>query len=391
MKKIKILHIITKLAIGGAQENTIYNVEHLNRQLSTFSEIACGPLEKDVGNLEVLAESKGINLVKISGMTNDIHPLANIRAFYQLYVYLKKNKFDIVHTHSSVAGIIGRITARLAKTPIVIHTVHGWGIRDDMSVLKKKIYINLERICEKFTDKLIAVSKFNVDKGLKYGIGKASKYIVIHSGIDIGRYSRRFNIAKKKQELGISEDARVIGTVGRLDIQKNPLDFVRMAKIITNDFPNCVFVIVGDGPLRKQTKEFIGENKLEMNFRLLGFRDDVEEIIPCFDIFVLSSLWEGLPRVFLQAMAAKKPIVATDVDGAPEAIINGNNGFIVETKKPGEMAKKAIYLLSHPKKADAMGKNGFEMVHKFSLNKMLQDIDNLYRSLLKKKKIYKDL
>lgn len=381
MKQTKILYIITKLAVGGAQDTVIDSVEHLNKAKKIYSEIACGPIEKNVGNLENLAISKGIRLVKIQGLTNNIKPISNIRALFILYKYIKKKKFQIVHTHSSVAGIIGRIAARFAKIPVIIHTVHGWGIRPDMPKIKQKVYIWLERFCERFTDKLIVVSKFNIDKGLKYKVGKPSKYTVIHSGIDIKKFSKEINTKEKKKQLGLDEDKPVVGMIGRLDAQKNPLDFVKSAGIIQKRFPNVQFIIVGDGPLRKQTEALI--NRLNVkNFHLLGFRRDVDEILQIIDISVLTSLWEGLPRVFPESMAAKKPIVATNVDGAPEAIIDGETGFIVQPKQPEALAEKVLFLLNNPNKSKQMGIKAFKRVNQFSLSRMLKDIDSLYDELL---------
>jgi len=379
MKPTKILHIITKLEVGGAQQNTIYTVEHLNKQ-GAYSEIVAGPVLQEK-NLMQDARSRNIKVTTIEGITNEIRPIKNIKATIKTYQYIKKNRFAIVHTHSSVAGIIGRIAAKLAGTPIIIHTVHGWGIRPDMPKLKELLYIWLERFCERFTDKLIVVSKFNIDKGLKYKIGKLSKYTVIHSGIDIKKFSKEINAKEKKKELGLDEDMPVVGMIGRLDAQKNPLDFVKAAQIIQKSFPNVQFIIVGDGPLRKQTEALIKRLNVK-NFYILGFRSDVNEILQIIDISVLTSLWEGLPRVFPESMAAKKPIVATNVDGAPEAIIDGETGFIVAPKSPEIFAEKVLSLLKNPEIAEQMGQAGFKRVNQFSLDKMLEDIDSLYENLL---------
>ena len=320
----------------------------------------------------------------LTQIIQDINPVSNSLALFRLRSYFKKNKFDIVHTHSSAAGILGRIAARLAGVPVIIHTVHGWGLQEGMNFFKKQLYIFLERLCGKFTDKLVVVSKVDIEKGLEYKIGNRSKYAVIYSGIDIKKFSKTADTGKKRKELGLKETLPVVGMIGRLDVQKNPLDFVRAAAEIQKQFRNVQFVIVGDGPLRKQAEELVKELKIQ-NFRLLGFRDDVDEIIHTFDISVMTSLWEGLPRVFPESMAAKKPIVATNVDGAKEAIVEGVNGFRVETHRPEKVAEKVLYLLKNPRIAREMGEKGYAMVEKFSLSKMLQDIEDLYEKLIKYK------
>ncbi len=381
--KIRILHIITKLDIGGAQQNTIYNVEHLNKLKNFYSEIVAGPVIEEE-NLVQYAKDRKIKVTIIEGITNNIRPLKNILGLIKTYRYIKKNNFTIVHTHSSVAGIIGRIAARIAKTPIIIHTVHGWGIRPDMPKIKQILYIWLERFCERFTDRMVVVSRFNIDKGLGYGFGKRSKYAVVHSGIDVERFSRKIDVSKKRIELGLDADRPVVGMIGRLDTQKNPLDFVKVAYLVQKKYSDAQFIIVGDGPLRGQTEAMIKKLKVR-EFHLLGFRDDVDEIIKIMDISVLTSLWEGLPRVFPESMAAKKPIVAYNVDGAPEAIIDGKNGYLIPSMDKDLLAKKILYLLKNPETARQMGIEGYMMVDLFSLNKMLEDIDSLYEKLLKEK------
>lgn len=382
---MKILHIITKLEYGGAQFNTIYSAEHQDRQKNNSSEIIAGPIINKEKNLLSEAKKRKVKLKIIDGITNEIKPIKNLKALIKTYQYIKKNKFDIVHTHSSVAGIIGRIAAKLAKTPVIIHTVHGWGIRPDFPRWKLFIYITLERLCAKFTHKLIVVSKYNIHKGLKHNIGKKHQYKVIYSGIDIKKFSKKIDIKKKRQQLKLNNNP-IIGMIGRLDQQKNPLDFVRVIHEVQKTHQKTQFIIVGDGPLRKQTTELIKKLNVK-NFHILGFRNDIDEILQIIDITCLTSLWEGLPRVFPESMAAGKPIVANNVDGAPEAIIDGKNGFIVPIKRPKVMAKKILFLLNHLKIAENMGENGYKRVNQFSLEKMLNDLDKLYNEFLKKKDI----
>lgn len=378
--KMKILHIITSLDIGGASKNTIFSAAHQNKK--NHSEIVSGPTGKE--NLVNEARKKGIKVKIIKGMSNRIRPLEFISAISSIKKYIEKNKFDVVHTHSSVAGILGRIAAKKAGVPVIVHTVHGWGLQEGMNPFKKWVYVMLERYCAGFTDKLIVVSKFNIDKGLKHKIGSMKQYQVIYSGIPINKFSRKINKTKKRKELGL-DDNPVVCMVGRLDKQKNPTDFIKAASIVSREIPDAQFIIVGGGPLESRCRNLIKQLGLE-NIHILGFRDDVAEILQISDIFVLTSLWEGLPRLFPESMAAKKPIVATNVDGAPEAIKNGRNGFIVQTHKPKLIAEKVLYLLNNPAKAKDLGKEGLKMVEKFSLKKMLDDIDRLYKELAKKRK-----
>jgi glycosyltransferase involved in cell wall biosynthesis len=378
-KKTKVLHIITKLAVGGAQKNTIYLAERLNNE-KFYSEICCGPSKKAYGSLVNDAVKKGVNVKLIKGLTNEFRLFGYLRALNQLKSYIKKNRFDIVHTHSSAAGILGRIAARLAKTPVIIHTVHGWGLQEGMSFMKKKTYLTLERFCARFTDKLVCVSEADIKTGIEKKICKdRKKYTVVRSGIDVNEFSKQIDLNKKKKELGINPEQVVIGTVGRLDKQKNPIDFLKAAKIVLNKNPNAFFLFVGDGPLRAKTEKLLKINNLN-NFKILGFRNDVDELVHVFDMLVLTSLWEGLPRAVIEAMAAKKPVIANNVGGVREAVRDSFNGFITQPYNHKQTAEKILFLLENPDKRNEMGLNGYKLVEEFSDTRMLEQIKALYKN-----------
>ncbi|MBW2999947.1 glycosyltransferase family 4 protein, partial [Candidatus Woesearchaeota archaeon] len=307
-------------------------------------------------------------------------PFGYLKALNQLKSHIKKNKFDIVHTHSSAAGILGRIAARLAKTPVIIHTVHGWGLQEGMSFMKKKIYLMLERFCAGFTDKIVCVSEADIKTGIEKKICRdRKKYAVIRSGIDVNKFSKQIDINKKKKELGINPEQIVIGTVGRLDKQKNPIDLLKAAKIVLNKNPNALFLFAGDGPLREKTEKLLKINNLN-NFKILGFRNDVDELVHVFDMLVLTSLWEGLPRAVIEAMAAKNPVIANNVGGVREAVRDSFNGFVTQPYNHKQTAEKILFLLENPDKRNEMGLNGHKLVEEFSDTRMLQKIKELYLS-----------
>ncbi|MBI5390618.1 glycosyltransferase family 4 protein [Candidatus Woesearchaeota archaeon] len=379
----KVLHIITKLAVGGAQETVITIADALQHTPGFSVIIASGPTTQVSGSLEDVVKKKRIPHTLILGLQNEISPFQNLAALYRLYRFIKNEKPDIVSTHSSVAGILGRIAAKLAGVSVIIHTVHGWGLRDDMSWLKKKLYIFLERWCGRLSDKVIVVSRYNLTKGIHEGIVvDPKKYMVIHSGIDVAAFENR----RRKKIVGISSHQHIVGTVGRLTLQKNPLDFIKTAEIVYKTIPNCCFVFVGDGELRTTMEAEIIKRNLQKRVLLLGFRSDVSELMQHFDMFLLTSLWEGLPQVIPQAMAASKPVVSTDVDGNKEAVTDGITGFLVPPNRPDLLAEKVIYLLKHPKIAKKMGAAGKKRVQQFSRSRMLHQTLDLYQELLTSKK-----
>jgi glycosyltransferase involved in cell wall biosynthesis len=378
-KKIKVLHLITRMIVGGASENTMLTAQLLNKNKYEVDVIS-GPQIGNEGSLFEECKKRCVKVEILPELVREINPLNDLMALIKLIYILRRRRYDIIHTHSSKAGILGRIAAYISNTPLIFHTVHGWSFHNRMSYIKKKIYVILERFTAKFTNKLITVTDFDIKKGLNENISRPEKYITIHSSIEIDKYR---NPTKSKKEiileLGLEPNKITIGTISRMSKQKAPLDFLMTAKIICEKFENVQFLFVGDGPLRHEVEIFIREKNLDDKVFVPGIRYDIPNMLYVMDFFVLNSLWEGLPRVFSQAMAAGLPIVATRVDGAPEAIIDGKNGFLVDPGKPKEMAKKIELLLNNSELMTTMGNEGRKMVDQsFNVISMVKDIENIY-------------
>ncbi len=227
-----------------------------------------------------------------------------------------------------------------------------------------------------------------IERGLAQGIGKREEYHLIRSGVELDRFGHpQQPPAEIRAKLGIPADALVVGSVTRLSLQKAPLDLVDAFAEIHRKRPLTHFIIVGDGPLRPDVEAKIRELGLSDQITLTGLRRDVPELMAAFDIFVLSSLWEGLPRVLPQAMATGLPIVATRADGSAEAVAEGENGFLVQRGQPKALAGKVLLLLNDAELREKMGENGRLHAHTFGARKMVQDIDTLYQKLLAKRAI----
>ncbi|RLC78504.1 MAG: glycosyltransferase family 1 protein, partial [Chloroflexi bacterium] len=301
------LHIITRLIVGGAQENTMLTAVLLDPSRCAV-DVVSGPQTGSEGSLIEEFRTRDIPLTIEPALVREINPLKDLLALFRLTRFIRRGRYTIVHTHSSKAGILGRWAAYLAGTPIIVHTVHGWGHHDRQSPLVRRSYILLERVTQRITDKLIVVSPRNIEKGLADGIGTPEKYITIRSGIELDRFRRPSRSREDvRAELGIPVDSAVVGTVTRLSPQKAPLDFLDAAAHVAAQQPNVHFVIVGDGPLRADVEAQVVTLKLTERIHLTGLRRDVPDLLHSFDIFALSSLWEGLPRVLPQAMAAGLP------------------------------------------------------------------------------------
>ncbi len=376
MAKIKVAHIITMLELGGAQQNTIYTIEHLDRG-KYDPVLISGPggiLDQEVQN------SRQIRCFFIPHLVRPISPLRDTLALISLYRLLKSEKVDLVHTHSSKAGILGRWAAHFAKVPKIMHTYHGFGFNDYQKWWVRKLLIWSERMTARVTDKLVTVSGENIKKGLANGIGEEGQYAMIHSGIKIKAFSDiSIDVDGKRREIGIEKNEPVIGMIACFKPQKAPLNFIRLAKRVCSVCPQAKFVLVGDGELRPKIEKLIEQLNLKTRVVLTGWRRDIPQIIRIFDVLVLTSLWEGLPRVFLEAWASGKPVVATKVDGAREAIIDGKNGFLVEPDDLNRMAERVIWLIENRDSAQKMGQEGQKTLYpSFDIDYMVKDIEKLY-------------
>ena len=386
-KPVRVLHIITRLIVGGAQENTIYTALMLDKTKYRI-DVLTGPQTGAEGSLIEEFRDRGGNLIILREMIREISPVNDFLAFTKLVRLIKMGHYDIVHTHSSKAGVLGRMAAKLAGVPLIIHTVHGWSFHSHMSRWIAGVYIWLEKFSEKITDKLIVVTTLDVKKGLDVGIGKKDKYKLIRSAINLEAFNPKLYDKKvTRKRLGIPADALVVGNVGRLSIQKNPMEWLRVASLLSEKMGNIYFLMVGDGPLRDEVEETIREFKLEEKVILTGLRRDVPRLMSAMDIFLLTSKWEGLPRVLPQAMSMGIPVVATIADGTAEIIENGKTGFLCETGDINRMAAVCLELLNDSKLRDEIGDNGKKQVRReFDVKLMIKEIDHLYTESLKNKK-----
>ncbi len=390
-----VAHIITKLELGGAQQNTLYTVGHLNIDKYQRVILCYGPggvLENIENlppeNIEIsqLPQANSFVRYRIPTLIRQINPIKDWKAFQELKRIFKEEKVDIVHTHSSKAGILGRWAAKFAGVPIIIHTFHGFGFNDYQKPWIKYFFIFLERLTAKITNKLVAVSKENVKKGLYYNIGKPEQYAVIHSGIKFENFWQvNVNIEEKKKELGINVNSGVVGMVACFKPQKAPEDFIKMANIVAKQKSDTQFLLVGDGELRSQLERLIKTYKLESKVILAGWRTDIPEIISILDVFVLTSLWEGLPRVILESFICRKPVVVTNIDGINEIVRDDENGFLFSPHDIKGMAEKVIFLLENKEKAKKMGEKGGNLIiqSSFNIDVMVREIEALYEAQFK--------
>jgi glycosyltransferase involved in cell wall biosynthesis len=377
MQRIKLLFVITKLELGGAQKQLLSVIAHLDKErFHIFLFVAQEGL--------LLSEAlsiKGITIIKSRCLVRAINPIKDLLALIEIYCFIKKNNIEVIHTHSSKAGILGRLAARLAKAKVVIHTVHGWSFNDYQPALVRRIFIWFERFSARFTHKIIVVSHYDKQKGLNNRIGKEDKYELIRYGIDYKDFSNKEK--NSRQELGIKPDDLAVGMVACFKPQKSPTDFIRLAFLVKKSLPKVKFILVGDGILRKRIEKLICKLDLKEQVFLAGWRKDIPGILSAVDVFVLTSLWEGLPIVVLEALASSKPVVATHTGGIQEIGIEGRAGFLIPPRNMVLMSEKLVILLKDEELRKQMGLEARESLDSnFNLENMVNTTKTLYENLI---------
>ncbi len=383
-KKTRILLIITQLVMGGGTKVVIDIAQYLNNHPDYEVDLISGPIAPGYVDVMYKAFDNGIRTRIVPSLVNHISPLENFKAVAAIRRIIAEGNYDIVHTHTKVAGVVGRIAAKTSKAKTIIHHVHGWGAPQEMSFGKRLLYLWLERICASFTDRMVAVCRLDIEKGLAYRIGKKEQFSLIYNGISVEQYQKPVDAHKWRAKLGLEPHTKLVGMIARLDEQKNPLDFIRAAKLVLEKYSGVQFLFVGDGPMRYDCEKLITEYGMEDRLSILGYQEDVAGILKILTLTAMSSLWEGLPIVFLESLSAGVPIVANDVDGAREVVIDGETGFLVTPRKPEEMAERILELLNNDRLCKQMGAAGQVFADNFSVQRMLSQVESLYEEFTEK-------
>jgi len=389
--KIKTIHIITRLDKGGSAENTLLTVMGLDREIYDVVLVHGLSIESNMAEDEFRAvekslmdvEKEGVRVITIPSLVRRIHLFYDLRAFFALIKILRNERPDIVHTHTSKAGILGRWAAFFVRVPVIIHTPHGhvfWGY---FGKLKTRIFILLEKISALVTDRLVMLTEQEKIDHLHFHIAPENKFSVVHSGINLDEFSNTsVDPAAMKRRLGIPEDNLIVGTVGRLTSIKGHRYLIEAARKIAGSRPDTTFVILGDGELLDELKNMVTRSDIEENIKFLGWRSDVAEVMSTFDIFALPSLNEGMGRVLVEAMALGRPIVASNIGGIPDLVVDCENGYLVPVGDVETLAARIKKLLDDPEKREEMGECGKKIAIDYSANAMVEEIDRLYRELL---------
>lgn len=371
---MNLLLIITKLELGGAQKQLLTLLKGLDRtNFNLFLVTAQNGLL-----VEETASIEGLVFYRSRYLERPIHLLKDIFALFEISSFIHKHKIDIVHTHSSKAGIVGRWAAFLSGVKVIFHTVHGWSFNDFQHPLVRKLFIWLERIAAGFTNKILVVSEHDRNKGIEARIGKPDQYCLMRYGIDKAPFFSKDLVIRS--ELGITENELVVGTVSCFKPQKALHDFVALASLIHRARSGVKFLVVGDGVLRPKIEAEMCKLGLEKCMILAGWRRDISRLVSAMDVFVLTSLWEGLPISAIEAMAAAVPPVLTDTGGVREIIDEGRTGFLAPCQGMTSMLQKVLALLDDKSLRQKLGASAREKVRNhFEVRDMIRGIESLYR------------
>ncbi|OGJ86034.1 MAG: hypothetical protein A2268_03385 [Candidatus Raymondbacteria bacterium RifOxyA12_full_50_37] len=382
--RLRTAHIITRLDRGGSTDNTLYSALFADKAAFEVF-VVSGPTDHPEGAIQKRARAEGVIFLTINAMGREINPIRDILACIKLFSFIKKHRIKIVHTHTSKAGIVGRIAAFFAYVPAIVHTPHGhvfWGY---YSPAFTRLFMITEKICGWLGHSLVALTQAEKDDYVRLKVEQEKKITIAPSGLELSLY-RKTEGAQARATLGIAHNAFVIGTVARFEKIKNHATLLKAATLLCDRKIDFIWVFVGDGVLLPGFKKEAQEAGLLQHMIFTGWRDDIPAILPAFDIFVLASLNEGMGRVFVEAQACGLPVVGSDVCGIANVVKNNKTGILVKPDDSASIAETIGKLHADPELRKTMGSEALAAIaEEYNVHAMVHGLETLYRDLLMKK------
>lgn len=392
MKKITVIHIITRFDKGGSAENTFLTVRGLDKNKYRVILIKGSSLESNMDEKEMTAvnlnletlKKNDVAIINLPSLVRRIDPVNDIKTLFNLFGILKRERPDIVHTHTSKAGFIGRWAAFLARVPFIVYTPHGHVFHSYFGFMMTKAFVIAEKISSLITDTIITLTDRERDEHIKERIAPKKKFVTIPSGVELERFTKiDIDVEAKKRELNIANDFFIIGTIGRLVPIKGHTYLISAVKKIVEEFPKTTLLFIGDGHLKSELEEQAKRLGVRDSVVFAGWRNDIPEILKLFDILVFPSLNEGMGKVVIEGMAQGKPIIASNVGGIRDLIKDGVSGILVPPKDVEAIETSLLLLMKNRALAEELGKKGKTIVYPvFDASTMVKKIENLYDSLL---------
>lgn len=366
---MKVLHIVTLSEMGGAQRVVHQLATRVDRKRFDVT-VACGT----GGDLVAWLRRDGIRVIELPEMRRAVSPFWDLMVLFRLWWIIRKENYDLVHCHSTKAGVIGRIAARLAGVKKIVFTAHGWSVREDDHWLLRVAYGFVEWMMSHLTTTLVCVCNHDAQLTSKWRL--RTQVEVIYNGVELNP-----TVSDTKQVQASAP--LVVGFVGRLAYPKDPLRFVNAAAAYRDKYGSSVpvkFQIIGDGPLLDQVKDLVAARKLGTTVEILGKRDDAVNLMKDMAVVCLLTRREGLPLVVLESLSVGTPVVASAVGGISEVVQHNSCGLLVDdTAGPEEIAEAIHLLCSQPSRLQLMGKQGIARVRRhFSISHMVKSYERVY-------------
>lgn len=381
---MRVTHVITRLIVGGAQENTVASVLGLREKPGLEVDLVTGPTLGPEGSLEPLLANRTPPLTIVPELVRPLHPWKDCLAWKQLVELFRARRPAIVHTHSSKAGILGRLAAARARVPVIVHTIHGPSFGPFQGPLANCLFRSAESVAGRVTTHFVVVAEAMKQQYLAAGIGRPDQYTKILSGFPLEPFVSTSNDPQLRARLGFAPDNVVVGTIARLFKLKGHDDLLAVAPGLVRLCPQIRFLLVGDGPWRGRLEHKARSLGLEKHMVFAGLvaPSEVPPLVGIMDILVHLSLREGLPRAVPQALAAARPVVAYDVDGAREACLESETGFLLHPGDLPGLRERLLRLARDPALRERLGRRGQQFVRQhFAVQSMVDDLHRLYLRL----------
>jgi len=385
---MNICHVITRLIIGGAQENTLLTCEGLHQRGHRVT-LLTGPDVGPEGSLIETARSGGYDVRVVASMHRAIQPFADIAAYRKMRRLFLDVRPDVVHTHSSKAGVLARWAARRAGVPIIVHTIHGMSFNRTQSAATRRLYRAAERRCARFTDALVSVADAMTRQSVEAGIAPADRFVTIYSGMKTEWYDPdRYDRAAVRREWGFGDECVVVGSVARLFRNKGYEQLIPAIAEAAGRLGGLRFVWVGDGAQRADYERQLERLGIRPRVHLAGLvaPAEVARMIAGMDLLAHASQWEGLPRAAVQALLMAKPVISFDIDGAPEVVLPGETGMLVPLNDIDGLADAIVCLAGDAEMRDRLGQAGRRRcLDLFDRERMVEAIESLYKKLAERR------
>ncbi|MFC1491187.1 glycosyltransferase family 4 protein [Nitrospinota bacterium] len=381
---MKILHIITRLDRGGSADNTLLSCIGQRRRGHEVMLVSGRGLSQE-SSLTASAQKEGVKLVYLPPLVRAVQPLEDLKALIGLRRIIQSGNFDMVHTHTSKAGILGRFAARFSGAPPVVHTPHGHIFYGYFGEPKTKLFIWAEKLMARWTDVIVTLTDREAEEHLAFGVGRPGQFETIFSGIslkDRSSLNGSRNRTVLRTELGLPPEGELVISAGRLDPIKGHGALIESFPQVLLHCPEAHLILAGEGELRSIYEKRVEVLKIRGRVHFLGWRDDVDDLLEAADLFVLPSLNEGMGRAVVEAMAAGLAVVGTKVGGVPLIVEEGETGLLVPPKDTDSLASAIVRLLSNPDERRSMGSAGQRKAAEFSDEAMVDRLENLYRRIL---------